>query len=65
MSAMGSCYGNAAAVNLFRLMKRERVNRRRYAIRAEARADVSDYIELFFNPRKQRKLERLHRAALT
>ncbi len=31
----------------FDLLKRERVNRRRYRTRAEARADVFDYIESF------------------
>lgn len=38
-------------------MKRERVNRRRYATMAEARADVFDYIERFYNPRKQRQMK--------
>ena len=40
MSAVGSCYDNAAAESFFGLLKRERVNRRRYLTRAEARADV-------------------------
>lgn len=47
MSAVGSCYDNAAAESFFGLLKRERVNRRRYATRAEARADIFDYIERF------------------
>lgn len=64
MSAVGSCYDNAAAESFFGLLKRERVNRRRYATRAEARADVFDYIELFYNPRKRCKLEQLHQTAL-
>jgi putative transposase len=64
MSAVGSCYDNAAAESFFGLLKRERVNRRRYATRAEARADVFDYIELFYNPRKRRKLGQLHQTAL-
>ncbi|MCZ6714225.1 MAG: IS3 family transposase, partial [Deltaproteobacteria bacterium] len=33
--------------------------RRQYRTRAEARADVFDYIERFHNPRKMRKIERL------
>lgn len=64
MSAVGSCYDNAAAESFFGLLKRERVNRRRYATRAEARADVFDYIERFYNPRKRRTLEQTYHAAL-
>jgi putative transposase len=41
----------------FGQMKRERVNRRYYATRQDARADISDYIERFYNPRKMRKVE--------
>jgi putative transposase len=56
MSAVGSCYDNAAAESFFGLLKRERVNRRKYVTRADARADVFDYIERFYNQRKQRSL---------
>lgn len=56
MSAVGSCYDNAAAESFFGLLKRERVNRRKYVTRAEARADVFDYIERFYNQRKKRHL---------
>lgn len=49
MSGVGSCYDNAVAESFFGLLKRERVNRRRYSTRAEARADVFDYIERFYN----------------
>ncbi len=49
MSAVGSCADNAAAEGFFGILKRERVNRRRYRTRAEARADVFDYIEVFYN----------------
>jgi putative transposase len=41
----------------FGLLKRERVNRRKYQSRAEARTDVFDYIERFHNPRRARKTE--------
>jgi putative transposase len=57
MSAVGSCADNAAAEGFFGLLKRERVNRRQYQTRAEARADVFDYIERFHNPRRARKAE--------
>jgi putative transposase len=49
MSGVGSCYDNAVAESFFGLLKRERVNRRCYATRAQARADVFDYIERFYN----------------
>ena len=58
MSRVGSCADNAAAEGFFGLLKRERVNRRQYQTRAEARADVFDYIERFHNPRRARRIER-------
>jgi putative transposase len=38
-------------------MKRERVNRRYYPTQQDARVDIFDYIERFYNPRKLRKVE--------
>jgi putative transposase len=56
MSAVGSCADNAAAESFFGVLKRERVNRRQYRTRAEARADIFDYIERWHNPRQRRRL---------
>lgn len=56
MSAVGSCADNAAMEGFFGMLKRERINRRRYRTRVEARADVFDYIERFYNPRRRRQL---------
>ena len=53
MSGRGNCYDNAVVESFFGLLKRERVNRRRYRTRDEARADIFDYIECFYN-RKRR-----------
>jgi putative transposase len=53
MSARGNCYDNAVVESFFGLLKRERVNRTRYLNRDEAKADVFDYIERFYN-RKRR-----------
>ena len=39
------------------MLKGERVNRRIYQTRREARADIFDYIERFYNPRCRRRLE--------
>jgi len=50
MSRRGNCHDNAVAESLFNLLKRERIRRRTYRTRAEARQDVFDYIEMFYNP---------------
>lgn len=57
MSAVGSCADNAAAESFFGVLKRERVNRQDYRSRAEARADIFDYIARCHNPRQRRRLE--------
>lgn len=53
MSSTGNCYDNAVVESFFASLKRERVNRVRYRTRDEARADIFDYIEVFYN-RKRR-----------
>ena len=53
MSGTASCYDNAVVESFFGLLKRERVNRVRYRTRDQARADLFDYIEVFYN-RKRR-----------
>jgi len=50
MSRRGNCYDNAVAESFFQLLKRERIRRKVYTTREEARHDVFDYIELFYNP---------------
>jgi len=56
MSAVGSCADNAAAESFFGVLKRERVNRQQYRTRAQAQADIFDYIERWHNPRRRRRL---------
>ena len=53
MSSTGNCYDNAVVESFFGALKRERVNRVRYRTRDHARADLFDYIEVFYN-RKRR-----------
>ena len=53
MSASANCYDNAVVESFFGLLKRERANRVRYRTRDEARADLFEYIEVFYN-RKRR-----------
>ncbi|MFQ6006427.1 MAG: IS3 family transposase, partial [Woeseia sp.] len=58
MSSIGSCADNALVEGFFGMLKRERVNRRQYRTRTEARADIFDYFEGFYNSRMRSKLER-------
>ncbi len=44
---------NAVAESFFNLLKRERIRRRTYKTREEARRDVFDYIEMFYNPKRK------------
>jgi len=53
MSRRGDCWDNAAMESFFSTLKLERANRRRYQTRDEARADLFDYIERFYNPRRK------------
>jgi len=53
MSRKGDCWDNAAMESFFSTMKTERTARRSYVTRDEARADVFDYIERFYNPRRR------------
>ena len=49
----GNCHDNAVVESFFNLLKRERIRRRTYRTRAEARQDVFDYIEMFYNPTRK------------
>ncbi len=53
MSRRGNCYDNAVAESFFHLLKSERIRRKTYATRKEARQDVFNYIELFYNPKRK------------
>lgn len=53
MSRRGNCHDNAVAESFFNLLKRERIRRKIYRTREEARQDVFDYIEMFYNPRRK------------
>jgi putative transposase len=53
MSRRGNCHDNAVAESFFQLLKRERVRQKIYLTREEARADVFDYIEMFYNAKRR------------
>jgi putative transposase len=50
MSRRGNCYDNAVAESFFQLLKRERIRRKTYQSREDARQDIFNYIEMFYNP---------------
>ncbi len=53
MSRPGNCYDNAVVESFFGTLKTELVHRRRYRTRAEARADVFQWIECWYNRRRR------------
>ena len=53
MSRPGNCYDNAVVESFFGTLKSELVHRRRYRTRAEARADVFEWIECWYNRRRR------------
>ena len=50
MSARGNCYDNATMESFFGTLKSEQIHSRIYRTLIEARADIFDYIETFYNP---------------
>ena len=53
MSRRGNCHDNAVAESFFQLLKRERIRRRAYTTRDDAKADVFNYIEMFYNSQRR------------
>lgn len=49
MSRRGDCYDNAVVESFFGTLKTELVHGRQYATRAEARASIFEYVEVFYN----------------
>lgn len=53
MRRRGDCWDNTVAESFFNLLKRERIRRNKYKTYEEARRDVRDYIEFFYNPQRK------------
>ncbi|GAA6154305.1 hypothetical protein NBRC116587_37280 [Pseudoteredinibacter isoporae] len=53
MSYRGSRHDNAVAESLFQLLKRERARKKVNVNRDEARSDIFDYIEMFYNTKRR------------
>jgi transposase InsO family protein len=52
MSRTGNCWDNAVAESFFATLKNELVHRRRWRDRAELRAAIFEYVEVFYNRRR-------------
>jgi putative transposase len=53
MSGTGNCYDNAPMESFFGTLKAELIHRRRYRSRDEARLDIVEYIEGFYNAKRR------------
>ena len=53
MSRKGNCWDNATSESFFNSLKNERVHGSRYETRDEARVDLFDYVEVFYNRRRR------------
>ena len=53
MSRSGNVWDNAAMESFFSSLKTERTGRKTYRTRDEAKADVFDYIERFYNSKRR------------
>ena len=52
-AARGVCYDNAVAESFFATLKKELVHDRSWPSKAELRAEVFEYIEVFYNRRRR------------
>jgi len=57
MSRRGNCYDNAPMESFWGTLKNELVHHRRYETREQARREIAEYIEIFYN--RQRRHSRL------
>lgn len=53
MSRRGNCHDNAVAESFFANLKKEKIRRKVYRTRDEARQAMFEYIELFYNPKRR------------
>jgi transposase InsO family protein len=52
MSRRANCWDNAPMESFFKTLKVERLHQRRYESRAEAKLDIVDWIEGFYNRKR-------------
>ena len=55
ISRRGNCWDNAVVESFFSSLKKERIKKPIYKTRVLARADVFDYIEVFYNRNRRHR----------
>jgi putative transposase len=64
MSRRGNCYDNAPMESFWGILKNELIHHRSYSSREEAKQEITEYIEIFYNrQRRQQRLGHLSPAA--
>jgi putative transposase len=53
MSRKGNCWDNAPRESFFHTLKTELIHHRNYRSRQEAKSNIFNYIELFYNPKRR------------
>ncbi|WP_171047523.1 IS3 family transposase, partial [Pseudoalteromonas sp. S979] len=53
MSRAGNCHDNAVAESFFATIKKRIVKRKIYSTREDAKAEIFNFIEMFYNPKKR------------
>ena len=53
MNRKGNCWDNSVAESFFGSLKKERVFDSIYSTREEARRDIVDYIEMYYNSKRR------------
>jgi len=53
MGSVGDAYDNAMAESFFATLECELIDREHFATREEARTKIFDYLETWYNPRRQ------------
>ena len=53
MSRRGNCHDNAVVESFFQLLKRERIKKKIYQSRKDAKSDIFNYIEMFYNSKRK------------
>lgn len=53
MSRKGNCWDNAPSESFFHTLKTELIHHRRYQARQEAKQEIFEYIEVFYNRQRR------------
>ena len=66
MSHKGDCWDNAPMESFWGTLKNELIHHQQYSGREQAKREITEYIEIFYNRmRKQKRLDYLSPAAFT